>query len=189
MGLERGGRTNKQIRERYTRIAGLVISITRKGTEADRLETFPLVSKAYLPNSISDDSNQESLPELGDRFGILLHEPLFADIKRHNIVMPRRLWLELKGPTPVQDLVFWLYYRCYAAVSETIIPWDTLTDQFPQSDSNPYRIRLHLRKAIKILKVLWPEVQLREDPKGLWIAKASAGMLPDDPTKNRVRKL
>ena len=103
--------------------------------------------------------------------------------------MPRRLWLELKGPTPVQDLVFWLYYRCYAASSESIIPWDALSDQFPQTDSNPYRIRQHLRKAIKILKVLWPAAQVREDPKGLWVARASAGMLDDDATKNRVRKL
>lgn len=191
MGLERGGRTNKQLRERYARISGLVVSISRKGTTADRLETFPLVTKAYLPNSISTDNDQESLPQMGDRFGIMLHQPLFADIKRHNIVMPRRLWLELEGPTPVQDLVFWLYYRCYAAVSETIIPWDSLTEQFPQqSDSNPRRIRGHLRHAIKILKVLWPEAQVREDPQqGLWIAKASAGMLPDDTTKNRIRKV
>jgi hypothetical protein len=189
MGLEKGGRTNKQIKERFSRIAGLVISISRKGAEATALDTFPVIARAYLPNSIAGDSAQASLPELGDRFGVLLHAPLFADIKRHNIVMPRRLWLELKGPTPVQDLVFWLYYRCYAAVSETIIPWEALTEQFPQSDSNPYRIRQHLRKAIKVLKVLWPEVQVREDPKGLWVARAKAGMLDDDSTKNRVRKL
>ncbi len=189
MGLEKGGRTNKQIKERFSRIAGLVISISRKGTEATALDTFPVIARAYLPNSIAGDAEQASLPEMGDRFGVLLHAPLFADIKKHNIVMPRRLWLELKGPTPVQDLVFWLYYRCYAAMSETIIPWEALGDQFPQTDSNPYRLRQYLRKAIKVLKVLWPEAQVREDPKGLWVAKASAGMLEDDATRNRIRKL
>jgi hypothetical protein len=189
MGLEKGGRTNKQIKERFSRIAGLVISISRKGTEATALDTFPVIARAYLPNSIAGDTKQASLPEMGDRFGVLLHAPLFQDIKKHNIVMPRRLWLDLKGPTPVQDLVFWLYYRCYAASSESIIPWDALSDQFPQTDSNPYRIRQHLRKAIKVLKILWPAAQVKEDPRGLWVAKASAGMLDDDVTKNRIRKL
>lgn len=189
MGLEKGGRTNKQIKERFSRIAGLVISISRKGTEATALDTFPVIARAYLPNSIAGDTKQASLPEMGDRFGVLLHAPLFHDIKKHNIVMPRRLWLDLKGPTPVQDLVFWLYYRCYAASSESIIPWDALSDQFPQTDSNPYRIRQHLRKAIKVLKILWPAAQVKEDPRGLWVAKASAGMLDDDVTKNRIRKL
>jgi hypothetical protein len=189
MGLEKGGRTNKQIKERFSRIAGLVISISRKGTEATALDTFPVIARAYLPNSIAGDTKQATLPEMGDRFGVLLHAPLFQDIKKHNIVMPRRLWLDLKGPTPVQDLVFWLYYRCYAASSESIIPWDALNDQFPQTDSNPYRIRQHLRKAIKILKVLWPAAQVKEDPRGLWVARANAGMLDDDTSKNRVRKL
>src|SRR3978361_2145089 len=98
---------------------------------------------------------------MGNRYGVLLHAPLFADIKKHNTVMPRRLWLEIKGPTPVQDLVFWLFYRCYAAAPETVIPWNSLNEQFPQEDSNPYRLRQHARKAIKLLKVLWPEAQLR----------------------------
>jgi hypothetical protein len=77
--------------ERFSRIAGLVISISRKGTEATALDTFPVIARAYLPNSIAGDAEQASLPELGDRFGVLLHAPLFADIKKHNIVMPRRL--------------------------------------------------------------------------------------------------
>lgn len=74
-------------------------------------------------------------------------------------------------------------------MSETIIPWEALGEQFPQTDSNPYRLWQYLRKAIKVLKVLWPEAQVREDPKGLWVAKASAGMLEDDATRNRIRKL
>lgn len=191
MGLEKGGRTNKQLKERFSRIAGLVVSITRKGTEATALNTFPLIERSYLPNSISGDSDhaQRSLPDLGDRYGVLLHTPLFTDIKKHNTVMPRRLWLELKGPTQVQDFVFWLYWRCYAAASETIIPWEALTEQFPSADSNRYRLRQHLRQAIKLLRVLWPEVRLRELPDGLWVDRAKGGMLDDDATRNRQRKL
>jgi hypothetical protein len=126
---------------------------------------------------------------MGDRYGVMLHAPLFADIKKHNTVMPRRLWLEIKGPTAVQDLVFWLFYRCYQAASETTIPWNALSEQFPSGDSNPYRLRQHVRKAIKVLKVLWPEAQVREAPNGIWVDRARAAMLEDDPTRNRVRRL
>lgn len=190
VGIEKGGRPNKQLRERFARISGLVISITRKGAEATALNTFPLIERSYLPNSISEGpTDQASLPEMGDRFGVLLHAPLFADIKKHNTVMPRRLWLEIKGPTAVQDLVFWLFYRCYQAASETTIPWNALTEQFPNGDSNPYRLRQHVRKAVKLLKVLWPEAQVREVPTGIWVDKAAAAMLDDDPSRNRVRRL
>lgn len=190
VGIEKGGRGNKQLRERFARISGLVISITRKGAEATALNTFPLIERSYLPNSISDlPGDQASLPEMGDRYGVMLHAPLFADIKKHNTVMPRRLWLEIKGPTAVQDLVFWLFYRCYQAASETTIPWNALSEQFPNGDSNPYRLRQHVRKAIKLLKVLWPEAQVREAPNGIWVDKARAAMLEDDPSRNRVRRL
>lgn len=190
VGIEKGGRANKQLRERFARISGLVISIARKGAEATALNTFPLIQRAYLPNSISDlPSDQASLPEMGDRYGVMLHAPLFADIKKHNTVMPRRLWLEIKGPTAVQDLVFWLFYRCYQAASETTIPWNALREQFPSGDSNPYRLRQHVRKAIKVLKVLWPEAQIQEAENGIRVDKARAAMLEDDPTRNRMRRL
>lgn len=190
VGMEKGGRSNKQLKERFARISGLVVSISRKANDATALETFAVISKSYLPNSISSSSlDQASLPEMGNRYGVLLHAPLFVDIKKHNTVMPRRLWLEIKGPTPVQDLVFWLYYRCYSAASESIISWSALAEQFPQEDSNPYRIRTHARKAIKLLKVLWPEAVLREVPTGILVDRARAAMLDDDPSKNRQRRL
>lgn len=190
VGIEKGGRPNRQLRERFARVSGLVISISRKGSEARKLDTFPIISRSFLPNSISEThDDQASFPELGERYGVLLHEPLFADIKEHNTVMPRRLWLEIKGPTAVQDLVFWLFYRCYAAKTETVIPWSALREQFPSGDTNPYRLRQHARRAIKVLKVLWPEAQVREVSNGIWVDRAPAAMLDDDPTRKRVRRL
>ena len=190
VGMEKGGRTNRQLKERFARISGLVINISRKGVDATQLETFPVISKSFLPNSIKQGySEQESLPELGNRYGVLLHAPLFEDIKKHHSAMPRRLWLEIKGPTPVQDLAFWLFYRCYAAASESVIPWSSLSEQFSSGDSNPYRFRQHMRQAIKLLKALWPEAQLAEVPSGVWVNRATAGMLEDDPRMNRQRRL
>lgn len=131
---------------------------------------------------------QQSLPELADRYGFAMNPSLFNDIRKHHIVLPRRLWAEIKGPTQVQDLMFWLIFRCYSAASETIIPWKALTDQFSQ-DSNPHRNRLHTRKAIRMLKALWPGVQIEEVPQGIKVDRAKEGLLDDDAAKGRVRRL
>lgn len=193
MGIQQGGRTNRQIRERFARIAGLVIQIKRPMSDGTGLDTFPIISKSYLPNSIVprtlDSATQAPLPELGERYGVLLHGPLFEDLKRHKAVMPRRLWLELEGPTPVQDLVLWLFYRCYSAASETVIPWSALQEQFPTDDSNHNRLKQHTRTAIKTLKTLWPGVRLEHLQQGVLVDRALAPMLDDDSTKNRQRRL
>ena len=191
VGMSKSGRTNKQIRERFARISGLVISISRRDTDVTGTNTFALIERSYLPTSITNtpDDGQGILPAMGDRFGVLINEPFFADIKRYNIAMPRRLWLDMKGPIAVQDLVFWLYYRCYSAASETVIPWKALEEQFPNDDTNDRRIRQNMKKAIRVLKALWPDAQVREAPSGIWVDRAKGPMLDDDPTKKRQRRL
>lgn len=192
MGLTKGGKNNRDLHKRFERVAGLVISIQREAGEGKRDLTYPLIERSYLPPSITgkklDNGMQQSLPELADRYGFAMNPSLFNDIRKHHIVLPRRLWAEIKGPTAIQDLVFWLIFRCYSAASETIIPWKALTDQFPQ-DSNPHRNRLHTRQAIRTLKALWPGVQIEEVPQGIKVDRAKDSLLEDDAAKGRVRRL
>ena len=192
MGLTKGGKNNRDLHKRFERVAGLVISIQREAGEGKRDLTYPLIERSYLPPSITgkklDNGMQQSLPELADRYGFAMNPSLFNDIRKHHIVLPRRLWAEIKGPTAIQDLVFWLIFRCYSAASETIIPWKALTDQFPQ-DSNPHRNRLHARQAIRTLKALWPGVQIEEVPQGIKVDRAKDSLLEDDAAKGRVRRL
>lgn len=191
MGIQQSGRSTKQIRDRFARIAGMVIQIKRNNAESTAQNTFPIIEKSYLPNSLVPNTieGQPRLPGVGEKFGVLIHRPLFEDVKRHKAVMPRRLWLELDGPTAVQDLVLWLFYRCYSAASETVIPWGALQEQFPTDDSNPHRLRQHARSAIKTLKTLWPGVQIDYLPHGILVDRATSPMLDDDFTKKRQRKL
>ena len=192
MGLTKGGKNNRDLNKRFERVAGLVINIQREAGEGKRDLTYPLIERSYLPSSITgkklDNDMQQSLPELEDRYGFAMNPSLFNDIRKHHIVLPRRLWAEIKGPTQIQDLIFWLIFRCYSAASETIIPWKALAEQFPQ-DSNPHRNKLHTRKALKMLKALWPGVQIQEVPQGLKVDRAKDALLDDDPAKGRVRRL
>lgn len=191
MGLSMGGRTNRQLNQRFQRIAGLVIDIRRQAETTQQSTTYPIIERSYLPSSITGrtiDAGQGALPEMGDRFGFMLNSGLFHDIRKYHVVLPRQLWRELTGPTQVQDIVYWLLVRCFAAASESVIPWSSFQEQFG-TDSNPRRLKQHTRDAIRILQTLWPSVRLREESQGIWVDHASEPMLPDDVSKGRVRKL
>ena len=191
MGLSMGGRTNRQLNQRFQRIAGLVIDIRRQAEATQQSTTYPIIERSYLPSSITGrtiDAGQGTLPEMGDRFGFMLNSGLFHDIRKYHVVLPRQIWRDLTGPTQVQDIVYWLLVRCFAAASESVIPWTSLEEQFG-IDSNPRRLKQHTREAIRVLQTLWPSVRLREEPQGICVDHAPEPLLPNDAPKGRTRKL
>lgn len=118
IGQSRGGKNNRELRERFRRISGLVISIERKTQTAQADQFFTVVEKSYLPASImgdsDDESQQQSLPELADRYGFVLTRMLFAyelslnPRKTRFEELPRALedaWSVELGRFPVRDMV------------------------------------------------------------------------------------
>ena len=195
MGLTKGGKNNRDLAKRFDRVRGLVINIQRGAGEGKRDVIYPVIERAFLPSSITgqknkpgEDEAQQSLPELADRYGFAMNLNFWNDIRKYHIVIPRRLWSGLKGPSQVQDILYWLLLRCYAAATESVIPWNALQEQFPQ-DSNPHRNRVYARQAIRILKAVWPSVRIEEVPHGILVDRAGAPLLEDDPSKGRIRRL
>lgn len=191
MGISMSGRSNQQLAARFERIAGLGIAIQRQADGKRGIVGYTIIAQANLPSSIAGrviDANQTNLPGMEDQFGIRLNADLHADIKRHNVVLPRMLWRQIEGPTQVQDIAFWLVVRCYSAASDTVIPWSALQEQF-STDSNPRRLKSHARQAIAILHSLWPEAEISEVETGIAVKRVHHVLLPDDPTKGRVRRL
>ena len=193
MGFSMSGRSNQQLATRFERIAGLSIAVQRQAEGKNGIVGYTIIAQANLPSSIGGrivDANQTSLPGLEDRYGIRLNADLHADIKRHNVVLPRMLWRQIEGPTQVQDIAFWLVVRCYSAMSDTVIPWSALQEQFSnESDTNPRRLKVHARQAISILRELWPEAMIGEVENGIAVTRVVQPLLPDDPMKGRVRRL
>lgn len=197
MGLKRSGKNNKDLRDRFHRISGLNINIERKDGRSVTGKNFSIIDTYNLPASITGvrlHPDQRSLgltaaPNSGPiPFGISINHTLFEDIQKHHVAVPRSLWKQSKGNSQVQDMVLWLYYRCYAAKTESVIPWSALSDQFPQ-DKNPRRARQHAREAIAQLRLLWPGVRIEAIDAGIWVDKATQTLLLDDPSKGRVRRL
>jgi len=196
-GKSRNGDRVKELAVRLSRLAGLVIGIERRAADATQTVMLPMIASSNLPHNLTveierEESGQESLPGLEDPFGIQLEERFFQDIKRHHVAIPRRLWMQLqgqKGGPQLQDLLIFFVYRCYCAQRETVIPWHGLREQFPQDDSNPRRLKQSVKKAIQQLRVLWPEVRIDVLKEGVWINRAAQPLLPDDPSRKRVRRI
>ena len=196
-GKSRNGDRVKELAARLSRLTGLVVGIERRSTGATQTVMLPMIAASNLPNNLSvqlqsEGSGQRSIPGLENPFGIQLEERFFNDIKRHHVAIPRRLWLQLqgqKGGPQLQDLLTFFVYRCYCAQSETVIPWAGLREQFPQDDSNPRRLKQNVKKAVKQLRLLWPEVRIDVLPEGVWVNRAVQPLLPDDASKRRVRRL
>jgi hypothetical protein len=196
-GKQRNGDRVKELAARLSRLAGLVIGIERRGSSSTQTVMLPMIASSNLPHNLTlqlaaEAGGQKSIPGLENPFGIQLEERFFQDIKRHHVAIPRRLWLQLqgqKGGPQLQDLLTFFVYRCYCAQSETVIPWVGLREQFPQDDSNPRRLKQNVKKAIKQLRILWPEVRIDALKEGVWVNRAVQPLLPDDPSKKRVRRL
>jgi len=196
MGLKRSGKNNKDLRERFHRISGLNINIERKDNSGITGKNFSIIDTYNLPPSIAGrkfNPDQHSLGYASEAlepppapFGISVNQTLFHDIRKHHVAVPRSLWLQAKGNS--QDMVLWLYYRCYAAKTESVIPWSALAEQFPQ-DKNPRRARQHAREAIVQLRLLWPGVRIEATTTGIWVDKATQALLLDDLSRGRVRRL
>lgn len=191
MGLTIGGSGHRQLVQRFERIAALFIRIERSRDNATATARYPIVEKQFLPKSITgktlESEGQQVLPELRGRYGFSLNQSLYEDIVKHHVVLPRKLWRELDGPSQITDLVYWLYARCYAARTPSRITWEQLQPQFPEG-SNPWRFRAYVRKAVAILKTVWPHAKLEVTPNGIEV-DYSEPLLPDDPSKGRQRRL
>lgn len=190
LGLAESGKNRKDLKERFKRLSGLTIVISRRNGDESIL--VPLIEEKNLPASVNPDGDQAAhnqLPIERISYGFKLNDRLFKDILAHNIPIPLKLLQKTHKQSQMQDLLIFLYWRSYAAQSETVIPWPMLESQLAHDDSNKRRIKARFRRAISMLRTIWPEFQAQARPAGLWIAPPSKGVqfLPDLQYKRRLK--
>lgn len=196
-GKKQTGGQTKDLAARLRRISGLFIGIERRGADDRQIVLLPVIERSNLPNNLrvhldSEHDEQRSLATDNAPYGLHIDPRIFKDAKIHHAVIPQRLWIALqgqKGGPQLRALLNFFLYRCYCAQSETIIPWAGLREQFPQDDSNPNRFKVNVKKAIAQMKIIWPQARIDVVEQGVWLAKPVEQLLPDDPSKRRVRRL
>jgi hypothetical protein len=199
MNLSKGGRTLKELRARFERIAGLAITVQR--TDSTDVETFvmPIVRASRLPKSVKPQKLSSALPLTGDEDenddlrrrtqprGLMFDESFFKDFIAHNVPMLKALLLLVSERPQLQQYIGFLGWRSWAAASATLIPWANLREQIWHGDSNERRIKQRFKETILALRIAWPELQAEARPKGLWIAPPLKGIqfIPSLPGPSR----
>jgi len=189
-GKTKAGKNNRDLKERFARLSGLGIVIERNGGETGA--SLLVIEKWNLPSSIdkhAETRERVALTEGGKGYGFQLGSHLWEEIRKHHVVLPRQLWINSSKSWRIQDASLWLYYRCYSAQSTSRVGWALLAEQFPPDKSNTWRLESLFERAVKELRVIWPEAPVAVTKEGLVFTKATVPLLPDNPSVNRVRKL
>jgi hypothetical protein len=184
MNLSKGGRTLKELRARFERIAGLAITVQR--TDSTDVETFvmPIVRASRLPSSVkvsenaaaASTTNEDEPKKPSQPRGLMFDESFFQDFIAHNVPMLKALLLLVSERPQLQQYIGFLGWRSWAASAPTLIPWSSLKEQIWHGDSNERRIKQRFKETIKALKIAWPELQAEARPGGLWIAPPLKGI-------------
>jgi hypothetical protein len=195
MNLSKGGKTLKDLRARFERIAGLSITVQR--TDSSDVETFrmPIIRASRLPLSVKsqDRSTASVVPsarEKQDSFrlrGLTFDESFFKDFMAHNVPMLKALIVLVSERPQLQQYIGFLGWRSWAASSATLIPWTMLREQIWHRDTNERRIKQRFKETIQALRIAWPELQAEARPKGLWLAPPIKGIqfIPSLPRPSR----
>jgi hypothetical protein len=180
MGMKgTGGKAYSDLRERFDRLRGLGIFVSRKGAGRNETSNMSAISRSRLPSSLdlnAENIGQNPLP-LSEtvRYGVEIGTELYNDLIKHHVPVPTELLIQTRGNAQLQDICIFLFWRCFAAQSPSIIPWASVREQLGSADSNPRRIKVRFAEAIKFFQTFWPEMQAEARPEGVWVAPPRDG--------------
>lgn len=180
MGMQKNGKNYADLRARFARIRGLAISVLRTGPSGETAMVMPIIRRSHLPTSVdvkSDIAGKQLLP-LGDgiTFGVEIDEEFFSELKQHHVPVPSCILQNTRKQSQLQDLMLFLYWRCYAARTESLIPWISLQQQLWQQDKKQTRIKQRFSEAITALRVIWPEIKAEAKADGLVVGPPRGGV-------------
>ncbi len=179
MGLKKGGKTLKELRERFERIAGMSVTIQRDNGEDIEKFRMPIIRATRLPKSIKPQDaaksaassvasvsvKRENRPK-----GLSFDDAFFKDFISENVPMLKAMLVLLADRPQLQQYIGFLGWRSYAASSPSLIPWASLAEQVWYTDTNESRMRQRFREAIAACRIAWPELEAEARKAGLWIA-------------------
>lgn len=193
MGITLGGKNYADLKKRFERIRGLTIGVVRSKDGASSSQLMPFIRRSALPSSVDirhEEDGQQSLPlSEDDPFGVEIDELFFNDLMAWHVPVPYQLIVHTRKNPQLQDMCVWLHWRCFAAQTESVIPWEFLAEQMWQEDKKARRIKERFNEAIKFARGMWPELRAEVRKDGLWVAPPLNGrhLLPQGAAVRRLR--
>jgi hypothetical protein len=193
MGMKgTGGKAYADLRERFDRLRGLGIFVSRKGAGRNDTSNMSAISRSRLPSSLdlnAENIGQTALPlSESVRYGVEIGTELYNDLIKHHVPVPTELLIQTRGNAQLQDICIFLFWRCFAANSPSVIPWASVREQLGSADSNPRRIKVRFAEAIRFFQTFWPEMQAESRSEGVWVAPPRDGkyLLPQGKAVRRL---
>lgn len=181
LGMADSGQNRTLLEARLERLAGAVIGVQRSNETSNLADTkiTRMFSRTLLPKraGVADKHPPEIVPvEYRGKTGMLLSEEVFADLQKYHVAVPTEVIKMLRNQPQMLDISLFLYWRSFAAQSESFITWDALREQLGHSDSNPRRLRETTKSACEMWKTIWPEFNCGTNCEGLVIRPPRRGV-------------
>lgn len=178
MGMEDCGPNRTDLIDRMERLFGMVIGIERTNEDVTDAELLRVFSRSRLPKGSRFHSKYKpsAVPEeYRGKIGMLISPEVFADLKKYHVAVPLEVIKLHRDKPRMLDISLFLYWRSFAAQSESIIPWNSMQEQLGHPDSNPWRLRETVKAAIQMWKTIWPEFNCESNVEGVWIRPPKKG--------------
>ena len=164
MGVDKSGRSYRRLRQSLERIAALHISVATSDLpgDGDRGANLVVVDQWHLPSRESKASTSEHEQQLALP-GMAKLEPHFVELSQalmdqlessgESQLLVRLDVLRLcTGKPKLFDLVMFLFHRCGAARTESVVPHDALMDLFQTGTEDDRKTIYRLRKYLNLLR-------------------------------------
>ncbi len=193
MGMKgTGGKAYADLRERFDRLRGLGIFVSRKGAGRNETSNMSAISRSRLPSSLdlnAESVGQTALP-LSDtvRYGVEIGTELYNDLIKHHVPVPTELLIQTRGNAQLQDICIFLFWRCFAANSPSVIPGPRSASSSEAPTPTRAESRSGSPRRSNSFQTFWPEMQAESRPDGVWVAPPRGGkyLLPQGKGTRRL---
>lgn len=186
IGASDSANNYRKTRESFLRLSGLAITVEYETPAGERGKIIPFLEDWYLPQTIDPKELRGQCALDMDRYGFTISEPLFKQAMTHLTSIPRPIWRLTKGNPRRGTLLLWAFVRAFAAGGPSVIPWNTLREQFWYDESNPRKLKAVMKQVATLLHTLWPEARMHVTNRGVEFDRARGRFLPDDPSMRRI---
>ena len=176
--LNDSGANYQRFRQRVERLTHLAVSIEGQDEETGVVENLMPVKRAFFPKTSREARHRVKEEEAGQllmvpqRYGFQLDPDFWTYLRTNPVPLPLPLMRLFHNKPKGWDFAQFCLWRCYAARSETMIPWEPFQAQLGSTDKNPKQLRYTLRRYLEQMKVVYPDLpaEFEMDGRGLRVS-------------------
>lgn len=156
-----GGKTGSlgTFKQQFLRLLAVTIKCIEDGEDSWQIESLNVAHRASLSWTNHNTFEWET--------HIVLDAAFAEDIFNHAVPADYRVIIALSHHPLAMDIYFWLTHRYFRLHKPSLVPWDTLRQQF----DNQYKRKSHFRekflKALNKVSLLYPDARFAHSEKGI----------------------